>query len=669
MSGGRKTIDTGEVLEDALLFVEDARAQTLSELPPATDVAPWRVLVVDDDEQLHTITGLVLAGLVFRGRPVRVEGARSGSEAVAMLESDSGYAVVLLDVVMETDDAGLRVVQELRERLGNYDTRVVLRTGQPGLVPVRELVLRYDVDGYESKAELTAQRLFTVVVSALRSYERASSRTLELETMHRTLAERARGLEEAVAEQTAELDDALRVTRRALAAKDEFLAVMSHEMRTPLHGILGAARLLEHSELDPTQRKHLGTLVAAGRLLGAIIEDILDLAQMEHAGLELHPSTVVLGATLDRVLELVRSLAAAKGIAVIDARDASLPEYVRIDETRLQQVLLNLLSNAVKFTSTGSVTLRASAERDGEETRLRFQVIDTGIGIAPDAQARLFQPFTQADPSIRRRFGGTGLGLSICRRIVDAMTGEISLESELGRGTSFEVSVPVEVAAGTMAAGTVAASIPPRATPAIAASYAQQRESWAPEPGSPARARSPSRQSVPAMAAAEPPRPTSAPPTADSERPADRSERAGPEGLVALVVDDNAVNQMLLSAMLARVGVDTDGAFDGEEALERVAERGYDLIFMDVHMPRMDGLTAASRIRDDAAAAGRAKPYIVAVTANARTSDRESALAAGMDAFLSKPFAEEALYAAVAVAAERRRAPGSPTDAGRAAGA
>ena len=588
--------------DDALVFADDSETPDAGAPTEADAGPPWKVLVVDDDEGLHAITRMVLTGARYAGRPIDVRSAYSGRAALAMLAAQPDTALVLLDVVMESDDAGLRVAQELRDRLGNHDTRVVLRTGQPGLAPPRDIVLRYTIDGYESKAELTAQKLFTVVIAALRSYERACDRARALEAANRALTAQAASLEAEVAARTESLSEALATAREALAAKETFLAVVSHELRTPIHGVLGAAALLADTRLEPAQRGYIDVITSSGRMLGALIDDVLDLAQMTHDSLRLTPGTHALRPVIDAARQIIATRAAQKGLALQVTIAPELPERARLDATRLQQVLVNLLGNAVKFTASGSVTLEVGTRADGLRTLLCGTVRDTGIGIAPEVAARLFEPFVQADASIRRTYGGSGLGLAICRRVVTAMGGTIALESRVGEGTCVTFTVPLEAPQDI--------EIKPLSVDASA-----------PEEGSVRRATlTPSRPSGP----------------------------HGVAGRTALVVDDNSINAMLLRTLLERYGLVVEEAYDGDDALAQARARDFDFVFMDMQMPRMDGPTATLQLLAESDARGAAQPFVVAVTANAREVDRARCLGAGMRAFLSKPFTDDDLRTALA---------------------
>lgn len=372
-----------------------------------------------------------------------------------------------------------------------------------------------------------------------------------------------------------------------------FLANISHELRTPLNGILGFAQMLRRDEpLTERQARGLRIIEESGQHLLMLIDDILDLARIDKARLELHPNEVDLPAFLQVVCDIVSIRAREKRLTFVCEAASDLPAVVFIDEKRLRQVLLNLLSNAIKFTDAGQVTLRASAvpPRAGSSTgRLRFEVEDKGIGMNEAQLGRLFQPFAQVAEQ-QRREGGAGLGLAISRPLVQLMGGDLQVRSREGQGSVFWFEIA------------------------------------APAPQAPARA------------VLHP-----APPAPGNEARPD--PRAVVKGAHVLLVEDNAINRDLVTELLSAAGVVVSTASNGREALDMLARQRFDAVLMDCLMPVMDGYAAtrALRLRPEL----RALP-VIALTANAMVGDRDKALAAGMNDHIAKPVKLEELFATLA---------------------
>ncbi len=483
--------------------------------------------------------------------------------------------------------------EQLQKRIMVYHRRVEREGGASNLRTRLQRADGSQVD-VSISANVLPQAYDGLVVAFVRDITARVVAEREMHALNETLEKRVADRTAEIACANEELEMAIREANRhameadaANKAKSFFIANMTHEIRTPLNSVIGMLELLDDMELGEQQRETVDIVRGSAGILANLINQILDFSKIEAEKLELEQVVFLLPELIKQIMDTFGVQARDKKLDLDLGDMDQVPEFVVGDPGRLRQILLNLLGNAIKFTEKGGVTLTVRPKSSaGRRQTLSFAVKDTGVGIPAEYRKDLFTPFTQADPSITRKFGGTGLGLHISSRLVEKMGGHLEVESEVGVGTTFSFDAHFD-----------------KATPRQIESLMDSRSSQ------------------------------DAAPTLGDE--------LDPQALKILLVEDNPLNQRVALGMLEKLGCTADTADNGIAALRRLDEQVYDIVFMDLQMPDMGGLEAVGVLRSGRAGQPNRQTPVVAMTAHASREDRKECLVAGMDDYVPKPVSTE----------------------------
>ncbi len=423
--------------ENKKLFSDQEKPEeTISHEKEAELTAPpdtWKVLIVDDEEDIHAVTRMALKGFTYRGKGIEFYDAYTGKEAEKILKEHPDIALILLDVVMESNQAGLELVKTIREKLGNHVTQIIIRTGQPGQAPEREVIVSYEINDYKTKTELTSFKLFTVALASLRAYDSLRKVDQLNEEFKKEITERIRIEKRLIyAKEKAEKSDRL---------KSEFIYQMSEDIKKPLGVIINSSDLIKEEvkdKVDEGIKDLFERMNYSGKRIIRTLQLILDMSEIYTGSYEIKPGKIDVLKIIKEVSE-ESTLDPEKKNLEIQIRKNTENTKTTVDEYSIKQVLDNLTDNAVKFTDKGKVEIKLSRNNKDE---LIIEISDTGVGISKDFIPEMFKPFTQERTGFDHKYNGIGLGLALTKAYCKLNKLNISVESKKGKGSVFKLVFP-----------------------------------------------------------------------------------------------------------------------------------------------------------------------------------------------------------------------------------
>ncbi len=594
-----KLFDDDQLQErgDEFLFQDDDKSQKRKTSKTDDEIKEfWKVLVVDDEEDIHSVTRMALKGFTYKNKGIEFLHTYSGKESKEVLKKNPDIAVILLDVVMETNTAGLDLVKYIRDKLGYRFVQIILRTGYPGYAPEREVIVSYEINDYKTKTELTSFKLFTLILASLRAYDSVT----DLEALRLNL-------EAKVKVRTAELEQKNLQIMEMDQMKTRFFSNISHEFRTPLTLIMGPVdEMLDSEELKGTERSKVERMHRNAQRLLSLINQLMDLSKLDAGSLKLELSE----GDIVGYLKPVISGFAAYGERNEIKYNYKLPDNsdkTYFDGDKLEKICTNLLSNAFKYTDEGGkVTCKVELSEEQKKKQLKITVSDTGAGIPSGQLNKIFDRFYQVENNTATY--GTGIGLSLTKELVELHKGTLNVKSQPGKGSTFIVTLP------------------------LGKDHLKESDYVVVKADT-------SEKKIPHTTLLE-----------DKELPCEEPVTEDGIPLVLIVEDNPDVRDHLSEALIDQYTiVETP---NGKAGLEKAVEIIPDLVITDLMMPEMDGVELCRKLKTDE---HTSHIPVIMLTAKANVEDKIGGLETGADDYLTKPFNMKEVKARIRNLIEQRK--------------